>query len=277
MDFAIPRKVKSQLQRVRTPWGGLVGLKSDRITRTILADGQYEWAETAVVAQLLRSGATAIDVGANIGYYTALFRCLTGPRGAVHAFEANPFTAALLRLGMAENGWDDVAVNTAAVAEAGAKLRVKSLDFAVVIADPMLNLGGWALREIADGDWQIEMVALDQYVRDHGIEKLHLLKIDVEGFEARVLEGADATVRRLKPYVFLELRSANAGERAACEAVVGWLEHRDYACCRIVKRPFPHFRAIRAGDIEDKFHFNIVALPRPRFQEFLASSTGRLA
>jgi FkbM family methyltransferase len=277
MNFAMTGRHKAQLQAVPTPWGQLVGVKSDRITKTILSDGQYEWAETAIVAQLLRAGATAIDVGANIGYYTALFRCLVGPRGAVHSFEANPFTAAVLKLGMAKNGWDDVVVNAMAAGDVSGAVTVKPMEIDLALADNNLNLGGWSMREAKGGDWQIPVMPLDQYVRDKKIEKVHFLKIDVEGFELKVLQGAEFVVRKLRPYIIVEMRSTGPVQRQQCELMVDQFEHDDFVCCRIVKRPFPHFRALAKGDLDgSKFHFNLLAIPSSRYREFIASVNGRV-
>lgn len=277
MDFAITRRQKARLQDIPTPWGTLIGVKADRITRTILADGQYEWAETAIVAQLLRAGATAIDVGANIGYYTALFRCLVGPRGAVHAFEANPFTAALLKLGMARNGWHDIVINAKALGDAAGTLQVRQMDLDLALTDDALNLGGWSLHEATSGAWEIPVLPLDQYVRDHHIEKVHFLKADVEGFELKVLQGAKTVVRKLRPYIMFEMRAPVTADRLRCEQMVEHLEHDGYVCCRIVKRPFPHFRILARSDLEEeRFHFNLLAMPAARYREFFASVAGRI-
>lgn len=277
MNFAMTGRQKAQLQPVNTPWGQLVGVKSDRITKTIASDGQYEWAETAIVAQLLRASGTAIDVGANIGYYTALFRTLVGPQGSVHSFEANPFTAAVLKLGMAKNGWNNVFVNAMAAGDISGFMKVRPMELDLALADNNLNLGGWALREASTGDWRIPVVPLDQYVRDKKIEKVHFLKIDVEGFELKVLQGGEHVVRKLRPYIIVEMRSTGATQRLQCEQMIEQFERDDFVCCRIVKRPFPHFRALAKGDLDGaKFHFNLLAIPSSRYREFMASVNGRV-
>jgi FkbM family methyltransferase len=275
MDYALDDTLQSQLERIPTPWGTLVGLKTDRITQTILKDGQYEWAETAIVGQLLRSGATAIDIGANIGYYTALFARLSGPAGAVHAFEANPLTAALLGLTMAENHWTQVTINNVAAGDTASVAHIKPLDTADVVRDGDLNLGGWSLREVEGGAWEIPVLPLDQYVRDKHIAKVHLVKIDVEGFELRVLQGADVVLRSLRPYLIMEMRAVGEPDRMRCNSMVEHLHQRNYVCCRIMKRPFPHFRVLNERDVEGAtFHFNMLALPQVRYREYTASLNG---
>ncbi len=272
MDFVIPDQFEWALQQIPTPWGMLIGVKTDRITQTIAADGQYEWAETAIVGQLLRAGSTTIDAGANIGYYTSLFHLLTGPRGFVHSFEANPFTAALLRMAQRQNDWSNVTVNNVAVGNKPGRMSVKAMDLAEAMRDDSLNLGGWMLKESQEGDWDIEVTTLDKYVKDNKIEKVHFLKVDVEGFELKVIQGGDKVIRKLKPYLLLEMRVDNSADRVRCEQMLEFLRERDFACCRIMKRPFPHFRDLRQSDIaEARYHFNMLAMPGARYREYEAS------
>jgi FkbM family methyltransferase len=268
MDFVIPDTIRASLQRIPTPWGTLVGLKSDRITRTILADGQYEWAETAIVGQVLRAGATAIDVGANIGYYTALLQRLAGSSGRVHSFEANPFTAALLSIARQENGWDNVRINNLAVGAAPATMRVKAMDLEGTTADDNLNLGGWMLRESESGEWSIDIISLDQYATDNRLEKVHFLKVDVEGFELKVMQGGDTVIRKFRPYIVMEMRAEDDADQLRCEQLVEFLRQRDFACCRIMKRPFPHFRPVRDDELIGRYHFNLLAMPSARYREY---------
>jgi FkbM family methyltransferase len=275
MDYVIPDRIAPWLTRVPTPWGTLVGLKRDRITQTILTDGQYEWAETAIVGQLLRAGAVTVDVGANIGYYTALFQRLSGSKGQVHSFEANPFTAALLRTARDENGWDNVRINNLAVGDVPATIRVEAMDLDGAVADAGFNLGGWVVREAADGEWSLEITSLDKYATDNALEKLHFLKVDVEGFELKVMQGADRVIRRFRPYIVMEMRAEDDADEKRCGQLLEFLGKRDYVCCRIMKRPFPHFRPVADGETAGRYHFNMVAMPARRYRDY-AESLGLL-
>ena len=276
MDFVIPPQVQTALERIATPWGTLVGLRADHITRTIQAEGQYEWAETAIVGQVLRAGSVAIDVGANIGYYTALLQLLVGARGAVHAFEANPLTAALLRLTLKENGWPQVTVNNVALGDTASTIPVKAMDMAEVAQGDSLNLGAWALRSNKAGTWKIDVTTLDRYVRDRKLEKVHFVKVDVEDFELKVMQGADMVMRKLKPNVMIETRVNDDADRVRFDRMLEFLQHRDFACCRIVKRPFPHFRSLGAIDLAGpRFHFNLLAMPGARYRDYENSLGGR--
>ncbi|MEQ1899448.1 MAG: FkbM family methyltransferase [Devosia sp.] len=152
---------------------------------------------------------------------------------------------------------------------------IKARESADILKDAEFNLGGWSIKPTKDGDWELPMVPLDQYVRDRAIAKVHLLRVDVEGFELKVLQGGDTLLRKLHPYVIVEMRAGNERDRVRCEKMTEQLETRDYINCRIMKRPFPHVRALEPTDTASgKYHFNMLALPAARYREFEASFRG---
>ncbi len=70
-------------------------------------DGYWEMWVTELLARHLRSGMVAVDVGANVGYFTMLMADLVGPAGHVHAFEPNPAALRHLRRSVPANGFAD--------------------------------------------------------------------------------------------------------------------------------------------------------------------------
>jgi FkbM family methyltransferase len=157
--------------------------------------GNYEVAETLFCERHLRAGDTAIDVGANIGLYSLLFAKLVGPAGRVIAFEPESENHARLMHNLALNG------QPAVVAE---ELAVYRTTGSVILNVFEPALGAWhsigaprlphALRrgEMAAPTSAVKVacVTLDDYCASAGIDRIHLLKIDVEGAEPDVLEGA---------------------------------------------------------------------------------------
>lgn len=71
----------------------------------LLIDGYWEMWLTEVVAKVVKPGMIAIDVGANLGYFSILMADLVGPEGIVHAFEPNPALASRLALSARTNGF----------------------------------------------------------------------------------------------------------------------------------------------------------------------------
>jgi FkbM family methyltransferase len=156
---------------------------SEFVDRTIFATGEWEPLETALIAARLRPGDTFVDVGANIGYFTLLGARLVGPTGRVHAVEANPRTFALLQHNLALNGCSNASAHGVAVGEAAGTARIVSREDGNAGAD-------FAVFDGSDGaGTRIDVVRLDALVRD---PRVRLIKIDIEGAEAKALRGATA-------------------------------------------------------------------------------------
>ena len=63
---------------------------------------------------------------------------------------------------------------------------------------------GAAFLELGDGE--VQVTTLDEFVAERGIERLDFMKIDVEGFEERVLRGGERVLRELRPHILFELQ-----------------------------------------------------------------------
>jgi len=161
----------------------------------------YPWeeAETRVFRSLLREGMDVLDVGAHIGYYTLLASRAVGPRGRVFAFEPAPGNLALLRKNVSANGCSNVHVVDKAVGAACGR--------STLLLDPR-NTGGHSLggrSRAAAGALSVEVVDLDGWI-EASRARPAVLKIDVEGGEAAVLEGLRRTLTRAGPLaIMLEL------------------------------------------------------------------------
>lgn len=178
---------------------------SDFIQREIYL-GLFEPHETRLVKTYLHPGMTVVDVGANIGYYVVLAASRVGPSGRVLAFEPSPWACQRLRHTVAENGLDaTVSVHPHAVGDRAGTATL-FMPGRVGNHTPSI-LGGEADAEPID----VPLTTLDDALRTHGIDRVDLLKIDVEGFEPNVLAGARQALRS---------RSIKA---ILCELNRGWL------------------------------------------------------
>ncbi len=148
-----------------------------------------------IVTRLLDPGGTYVDVGANVGTLAAAAAAKVGPSGQVHAVEANPTIAGFLEENMRLNGFSHVHVHNRAVGTAPGTIRISQQR-----ADDMNFVS-------ADGDGvTVEMTTLDDLAG--GLGSIDLLKIDVEGFEKFVLEGAARTLAAARN-VYIELFDEN--------------------------------------------------------------------
>jgi FkbM family methyltransferase len=136
----------------------------------------------------LPPGGTFFDVGSHIGL-VAFSVARERPDVTIHAFEPNPSNAARWRENERLNGASSVRLTEAAVsAERG------SVPFWVSPSESTSGL----IRpgQAQQGDVTVPAIALDQYCQERGIDRIDVLKVDVQGHEAAVLAGASNLLAR---------------------------------------------------------------------------------
>lgn len=163
---------------------------SDYMVRHYFASSFRDQPEVRLARRLIRPGATVLDVGANVGFWSLLAGQVVGPRGRVIAFEPVPanFTRLSHAIGLNRMTW--VECRPVAVS-----------DRTGVITFYMSNTGNSALGSLAcrDGiDRAIEVptVPLDDVYRTVGLGRVEFLKVDVEGAERQVFAGATQLLGR---------------------------------------------------------------------------------
>jgi FkbM family methyltransferase len=192
---------------------------SDHVIGLAIVRGRYEEEEVAFVRDRLRPGDTAVDAGAHIGFFTMQMAAMVGAAGRVYAFEPFPPNAELLERSIAENGYADrVVFKRAAVGSASGVARL-------TFPRETLNTGGAYL--LAPGtsplsgnlEQQVATVALDDLPLQRPVR---LIKMDVEGAEPLVLEGARRILAEDRPVILSELHPAQL-ERAANSSAAAYL------------------------------------------------------
>jgi len=158
--------------------------------------GNYEVSETRFCINHIQPGMVIFDVGANIGLYTLLFAKLAGLTGSVHTFEPDIKNYRRLCANIYLNGFEDVVkVNRRAVFSRSQIVKLNTFPDSVNAWHTLGNLelpDPWNTgKTIKPSSIQeIEAVSLDDYCHNNGINHVDFLKVDVEGAELDVLQGA---------------------------------------------------------------------------------------
>ena len=154
--------------------------------------------------QIIGRDFSIIDAGANIGFLTLQFakRC---PQGTVYSLEPDSETFSRLTRNVNANGFKNIKLFRTAV---GLRAGTAEL-FKMYESNPGANRILPAKPAIAVPSEIIEVVSLDELDSRGSFTKVDLIKIDVEGYEMFVLEGARNLIARCQPILFVELVDQN--------------------------------------------------------------------
>src|ERR1017187_6461792 len=180
----------------------------DLVSRTILETGEWEPTSWEAMRQHLGRGATFIDVGAHIGYYSLKAAPVVGPSGHVIAIEPNPETLRELEANIRSSDARVISVQPVACYDAETTLEL--------FAAPEANTGATSLSKanasqagVVVQAYKVRARPLDDIVSEAGVTRVDMIKIDVEGAEYVVLKGAQKTLARFHPVVLAEILDHN--------------------------------------------------------------------
>jgi FkbM family methyltransferase len=176
----------------------------DMVSRRILETGEWEPQSLRAVADHLSTSGTFMDVGAHIGYYSLKAATMVGPNGHVISIEPNPQTVPKLRGNIEASDARAVSVWPVACADSESTLQF--------YAAPESNTGESSLsKENASQEgaatmaYSVRARPLDAIVKEAKLDRVDVIKIDVEGAEFEVLKGAAKTLDDFRPVLIVEL------------------------------------------------------------------------
>ena len=221
---------------------------SEAAQREIYYFGTYERKESALVRRILRPGDVFWDVGANLGYYTLLGGACVGPAGRVVAFEPFPPAWERLQRNLSLNAFPQVRLVNAAVSSV---VGTAPLFFASDVPDGVASL---AAPEGHVSRVTCRTLTLDRFAEEDGERLPILMKVDVEGAEKVVLEGAAGILSGSHPpMLLLEMEDEQFGRHGTSKRDIQSLLSRwGYAAYQLRGR-----RWVACGDIREAPFRNI--------------------
>jgi FkbM family methyltransferase len=180
----------------------------DMVINNIFYSKKYESNELPMFLEYAAKATQILDIGANSGIYTIL-SAIANPGSNVHSFEPNGFNFVRLKKNVAINQLNNVTLNENAVGNANSSLQFTVPVDQNVISDTSSASAGFS-QGTYDGKmkWQtveVQQVTIDSYCALHKIPKVDLVKIDVEGFDEEVFQGATETILKDRPVIFCEI------------------------------------------------------------------------
>ena len=229
--------------------GAFVYLETDQyVGRALDRYGEYSEGEVTLFAQLIQPGWTVLEVGANMGAHTVPLAKLVGPTGRVLAFEPQRVMFHLLCANAALNNLAQIHAQLVAAGRAPGTVQIPFLDPAV-----LQNFGSLSHTQWGRGD-AIPRITLDSL----DLPACHFMKIDVEGMELDVIAGAERTLSRYRPSLYVE--NDREQHSAALIARLLALGYRLYWHTPPLYSPQNHF-ANRQNDYPGVVSINMLCLP----------------
>lgn len=167
----------------------------DVVGRHIYKRGEYEKHLSDFISKKIdfKPGDVALDIGANIGWYSLLLGNLMPKDSAIFAFEPDPLNFELLTHNIKLNQVSNVTPVNCALSD---KKELKKL-----YRYSSKNLGRHSLLDINEGESvDVEAVILDDYLGEHDVDfyRIKFLKIDIEGYEYFALCGANKVLSNVQ-------------------------------------------------------------------------------
>jgi FkbM family methyltransferase len=167
----------------------LVDVRDAVIGSLLYVEREYENTLEQLIDCLEIRGGACLDIGANIGLHTTLLSQLVGPSGQVFAFEPEPANSALLHRNLQLNNNTNVRQSESAIGDCEGTCRMR------------LSPSNFGDHRVANGTAESDSIEVPINTIDHLVGSLapgiiKLIKIDVQGYELRVMRGMLETLRR---------------------------------------------------------------------------------
>lgn len=234
-----------------------------------IANGGWEAYTTAAIRSIVKPGMVALDVGANIGWFTVILSELVGDAGRVVAFEAMAEPAALVRRHIELNRLGNAVLSEIALDDRDWEEESGWFNYS------------WA-RDPKDAVDQPRhrMIhrTLDGLQADLGLPRIDFIKIDVDGYEAKMLRGARRILETDHPAMLLEVCDYTLRQAAGKPAIKK--PHDDYGkeaqamLTDLVALGYRFFREETFAEVDIPAILEIVDLSRSSVNVVLRHETG---
>jgi FkbM family methyltransferase len=245
---------------MRLPYGGwwLAGIGA--VDRGVLLD-RFESSELRFVERFIKPGMTVFDVGAHHGLYTILASKATGAEGRVHAFEPSPRERAQLKRNLGLNRARNVQIHSVALGRESGKETLYLVDGT---EDGCNSLRAPNVEQVTI-PVEVRVQPLDDFLRQSGVQGIDFVKLDVEGAELSVLEGAEGLFRSPhRPVILAEISDVRTGPWGyAAREIIEWLGRKGFEWFELTGKG-----GLRRADLRQAFYdHNLVAVPGEKMDQ----------
>ncbi|MGZ7458970.1 FkbM family methyltransferase [Pseudomonas sp. Ma2-10] len=192
---------------ISTKYGEMNVIPADRIvSHSLSLYGEWAGDELNFLHKLVQPGMHVLDIGAFIGTHTLAFAHFVGDSGQVYSFEPRKEIYQVLCSNIDANKFKHVQAFNMGLAEEVGSLTLESIDITESVNFGGLSIDNVVPKEIANV-YDVHISTVDKL----DVSVVDFMKLDVEGMERRVLEGAVEVIARDQPLIFCECNSMTSG------------------------------------------------------------------
>jgi FkbM family methyltransferase len=209
-------------------WGTFLLLRGDMISQYADIYGEWSESEVSLFRRVLGADDTVIEVGANLGLHTIPLSRIV-PQGKVICFEPQRIIYQILCANCAINNCTNIYAYNQAIGDSSGQVEIPCTAY-----DKAWNYGSYTIKDgyntegvFDDAVWTetVSVIRLDEHPDVASLASLKLLKVDAEGMETAVLNGAKESIARFRPLIFVENNKAESGDK-----LITSLHNLEYDC-----------------------------------------------
>lgn len=213
--------------------------------------GTYEKGVLEFISHYFKGKGAFADIGANIGLMS-IYVAKKFPQSICHSFEAHPVTLELLKENIELNQIANIEIHPYGLGDTKTTLKIHD--------NLSINRGGASFVINHDGDegYDVPVMKLD----DVAAWKVEMIKVDVEGFEMPVLNGAVETIERDHPTLIIEVSENRANAYDSSSEIFQFVKRRGYRVYKLKGGKERRSKLIEILDQKDlPQHDNIFCIP----------------
>ena len=244
-------------------WGQFILLRGDMISQFMDMYGEWSETEVELYRHLLPSDGICIEVGANIGAHAIPLSKICS-EGTIFCFEPQRPLFQILCGNAALNNRLNIVARNQAIGAKKSTLEIESCDY-----EESWNYGAFSIKDGFSREAKfsgnvtkesIDIVPIDGIPAIQQLKKIDLIKIDAEGLEFEILRGAELTVNRFLPDLFVE-----ANDQSVFDNVLGLVKRWGYNGRWFVSHRFREDNFNRSWFAADGYDINVIFSARRCF------------
>lgn len=193
--------------------------------------GDFESSNIQIFSTLINEKDTVIDVGANIGIYSILASKKVGELGRIYSFEPSTWARERLEKNIKLNNSKNINISSKGVSNKSGKI-----DFYICEDDAYNSIGEVPMRPVIKKE-VIDVISLDDFCKEYKIEKVDILKVDTEGADYLVMQGAMTILNSVNsPVIFCEVnKNIKKGFNFTIDEYLAFFRNNGYSIYEIEK------------------------------------------